>query len=57
VILPIEKAEALFRWAEPGTPVLVVEQALSRETGLSTFGPALGNLKVLFRQAVRATED
>ncbi len=29
VILPIEKAEALFRWAEPGTPVLVVEQALT----------------------------
>jgi hypothetical protein len=26
VILPIEKAEALFRWAEPGTPVLIVEK-------------------------------
>ncbi len=25
VILPIEKAEALFRWAEPGTPVLILE--------------------------------
>ena len=31
VILPIEKAEALFRWAEPGTPVLVSEQALTSE--------------------------
>jgi hypothetical protein len=31
VILPIEKAEALFRWAEPGTPVLVSEQAPSGE--------------------------
>ncbi len=26
VILPIEKAEALFRWAEAGTPVLIVEK-------------------------------
>jgi hypothetical protein len=26
VILPMEKAEALFRWAEPGTPVLIVEK-------------------------------
>ncbi len=31
VILPIEKAEALFRWAEPGTPVFVVEQAPTGE--------------------------
>jgi hypothetical protein len=26
VILPIEKAEVLFRWAEPGTPILIVEK-------------------------------
>jgi len=26
VILPIEKAEKLFGWAEPGTPVLVTEE-------------------------------
>jgi hypothetical protein len=26
VILPIEKAEALFKWAEPGTPVFIVEK-------------------------------
>ncbi len=26
VILPMDKAEALFRWAEPGTPVLVLEK-------------------------------
>jgi hypothetical protein len=31
VILPIEKAEALYKWAEPGTPVLVSEQTLTRE--------------------------
>jgi hypothetical protein len=26
VILPIENAEKLFRWVEPGTPVLITEQ-------------------------------
>jgi len=26
VILPIEKAEALFKWAEPGTPVFIMEK-------------------------------
>ena len=26
VVLPIEKAEKLFNWAEPGTPVLVTEK-------------------------------
>jgi hypothetical protein len=26
VILPIEKAEALYRWAEPGTPVLILDK-------------------------------
>lgn len=31
VTLPIEKAEALFRWAEPGTPVLVTETVNSEQ--------------------------
>jgi hypothetical protein len=34
VILPIEKAEALFRWAEPGIPVLILD---SISTGPEKF--------------------
>jgi len=30
VILPIEKAEELFKWAEPGTPVLVTKELNSK---------------------------